>query len=364
MEQAQNGKPGRLRTIAGDSGRPAAILIAGPTASGKSGLALALAERLDGTIVNADSMQVYRDLRVLTARPSAADEARVPHRLYGHVDGAEAYSAGRWVREAADVIAAEQAAGRLPIVVGGTGLYFMALLDGLSPIPEVPEAIRARWRAEAGASGAAGLHRRLAELDPAMAARLAPTDAQRVTRALEVLDATGRSLAHWQALPRQPVLAAERTVRLVVSPDREALYHACDVRLVQMVLPAPPSSGRAGEGGMGEHPPLRSPPPPASAHEGKGLGSGALDEVAALMARRLDTGLPVMRALGVAPLARHLAGEIGLDEALAAAQLETRHYVKRQLTWLRRHMIMWGPVETKQMITRADEIVALIKASR
>lgn len=317
-----DGVRGSPATAAG----PTAVLIAGPTASGKSGLALAIAEQTGGTIINADSMQVYRDLRVLTARPAVEDEARCPHRLYGHVDGADAYSAGRWVREAAAAIAAERAAGRLPIVVGGTGLYFLALLDGLSPIPEVPDPIRARWRTEAETVGAAGLHRLLAERDTAMAERLAPTDAQRIVRALEVLEATGRSLAYWQALPRQPVLAAEATLRLVVTPDRAALYRACDARLETMVA------------------------------------EGALDEVAALMERQLDPGLPVMRALGVAPFARHLRGECDLAAALGAAQLETRQYVKRQLTWLRRHMIAWTSVRTQLLETETGRIVALIKA--
>ncbi len=312
----------------GAAARAAAILIAGPTASGKSALALALAERLGGTIVNADSMQVYGDLRILTARPSAAEEARLPHALYGHVDGAEAYSVGRWLADATAALAQGCAAGRLPIVVGGTGLYFKALLEGLSPIPPIPDAIRSEWRGRGEVEGAAALHRLLAERDPVMAARLAASDTQRLVRAHEVLSATGRSLADWQRMPGEPVLEAAAALRLVVSPEREALYARCDARLAGM------------------------------------LSLGALDEVARLMARQLDPALPVMRALGVAPLARHLSGECDRGAALAAAQRETRHYVKRQLTWLRRNMIAWLAVETKEIEREADRIVALVQSAR
>jgi len=304
-----------------------AILIAGPTASGKSGLALTLAERLGGTVINADSMQVYRELRVLTARPPAEDEARAPHRLYGHVPGREAYSAGQFVREAASAIREARDNGRMPIVVGGTGLYFKALLEGLSPIPAISPDVRARWREEAERIGAGDLHRKLAELDPVMAARLRPTDPQRITRALEVLDETGRSLSDWQSLPGEPVVPERETVRLVIRPEREDLYRRCDARLDAM------------------------------------MATGAIAEVAALAELRLDPALPVMRALGVAPLLRQLAGDLSPAEALQQAKTETRRYAKRQLTWLRRNMISWTPVLKQQMQSDVSEIVSMLRTS-
>lgn len=298
-----------------------AILIAGPTASGKSGLALALAERRGGVVINADSMQVYRELRILTARPSAAEETRAPHALYGHVPGAEAYSAARYAADAAKAIADARAADRVPIVIGGTGLYFKVLLEGLSPIPRVPNEIRDRWRAEADRVGAAALHVILARRDPEMASRLNPTDPQRVTRALEVLEATGRSLAHWQTIPGEPVLREDETVRLVVSPERDDLYRRIDARFDTMLL------------------------------------GGALDEVTALRKLELSPELPVMRALGVRPLIQHLAGDVTAEAAAEIAKAESRRYAKRQLTWLRSNMRSWKwiseqekeSIETKDM---------------
>lgn len=305
------------------------LLIAGPTASGKSALALALAERLDGEVVNADSMQVYRELRVLTARPSAADERRVPHRLYGHVPAAEAYSAGRFVSEARSAIEAAHAAGRVAIVVGGTGLYFRALTEGLAPIPPIPDAVRGRWRARAAREGGHVLHALLMARDPAMAGRLAASDTQRVTRALEVLEATGRSLAEWQAQPgAAPVVAAEGVIRLLVEVERAELYRRCEVRLRSMIA------------------------------------AGALAEVEALMALGLSRELPAMRALGVAPLARHVAGEIGLEAAEALAATETRQYAKRQLTWLRRNMIAWNVVSGTDSECMIRDALSFIDFSR
>jgi tRNA dimethylallyltransferase len=282
-----------------------AILIAGPTASGKSRLALRLAEQLGGLVVNADSMQVYRELHILTARPTVEDEAQAPHALYGFVSGREAYSAGRYAADAARAIAAAQAAGRVPIVVGGTGLYFKALLEGLSPVPPIPPEVRAYWRAQAAARPAGELHALLAQRDPEMAARLMPTDPQRMVRALEVLECTGRSLAHWQRTPGTPVLGEGETRRLLVLPDRAAQGAAIDARFDAM------------------------------------LAEGALQEVRALIALGLADDLPVMRALGVAPLAAHLAGVTSREAAVAAAKAETRQYAKRQLTWLRRNMSAW-----------------------
>lgn len=289
--------------------RPTAILIAGPTASGKSGLALTLAERWNGTVINADSMQVYADLRVLTARPSEADLARAPHALYGFVDGAEAYSVGRYMTDVAAAIVAEHASGRLPIIVGGTGLYFKALLEGLSPIPPIPDDIRQYWRGEAKRVGPERLHALLRERDPATAERLAPTDPQRVTRALEVIEATGRPLSDWQRETGVGILEAERTLRLVVSPIREEVYRRCDARFDVM------------------------------------LRNGALAEVQALAARALDPDLPVMRALGVAPLLRHLAGHTSLAAAAERAKAETRQYAKRQITWIKSNMMSWKIID-------------------
>jgi tRNA dimethylallyltransferase len=293
--------------------RPTAILIAGPTASGKSALALALAERHGGVVVNADSMQVYRELRVLTARPSSEEEARAPHRLYGHVSGSEPYSAGRFVREVALVLEDARRAGRLPIVVGGSGLYFKALLEGLSPIPEIADDVRAHWRAEAARIGPAALHAELARRDPLSAASLRPTDPQRVTRALEVIEATGRPLLEWQRLPGNPVVDGASALKLLVAPEREPHLARADARFRVMV------------------------------------DGGALDEVRALRTLGLSAELPVMRALGVRPLSLHLDGALTLDAAIAAGQRETRQYAKRQRTWTAQHMIAWNSINTQQM---------------
>jgi tRNA dimethylallyltransferase len=286
------------------------ILIAGPTASGKSGLALVLAERLGGTIINADSMQVYRELRVLTARPTEEDEARAPHLLYGFVSGAEPYSAGRYMADAARAIAQVRSAGRVPIVVGGTGLYFKVLLEGLSPVPPADRDVREYWRGQAAARGSAELHAILTRRDPDMAARLRPSDPQRIVRALEVLESTGRSLADWQRQAGVAVLREDETRRLLVLPDRRTHGEAIDARFDAM------------------------------------LAAGALKEVGTLLALGLSDELPSMRALGVAALAAHLGGDISLEEAAARAKLQTRQYAKRQLTWLKRKMISWNPVST------------------
>lgn len=291
----------------------APILIAGPTASGKSALALRLAEIYGGVVINADALQVYRQLSILTARPSAGDEQRAPHRLYGHVGADDAYSTGRYVADATEALAGAQSDGLRPIFVGGTGLYFRALLEGLSPVPAVADAVRRHWRAEAQRIGARGLHAELTRRDPAMAERLGPTDTQRLTRALEVLESSGRSLAYWQAIPGSPVLDGTRCVLLVRQPERAALLEACDSRFDAM------------------------------------MEMGALDEVRDLLSLGLDPSLPCFGALGVAPLARHLAGEIDLSAAIAEAKLDTRHYVKRQLTWLRRNMITWNGVQTDDL---------------
>jgi tRNA dimethylallyltransferase len=287
-------------------------LIAGPTASGKSALAARRAAERGGIVVNADSMQVYRELRILTARPAEADEAAVPHRLYGFRPASEPYSVAEWLKDVAPLIAAAREGGRPLVIVGGTGLYFKALLEGLSPVPAIPEDIRDWWRAEAAAAtDSAALHGILRERDPAMAARLAPTDPQRIVRALEVLEATGRSLLDWQQVQGEALLSATEAELLFVSPPRETLYARCNARLDQMI------------------------------------DAGALEEVRHLATQGLDPELPAMRALGVRPLLAHLRGLLALDAAVEEAKTETRRYAKRQLTWARRNMIAWNCIKTQ-----------------
>jgi len=276
---------------------PTVALIAGPTASGKSALALDLARAADGVVVNADSAQVYRDLRVITARPPAAEEALAPHRLFGHVDAADTgYSAARWAAEAAREVDAAHAAGRLPILVGGTGLYLRTLIDGIAPVP----AIDAHVRAEVRALPVAEAHAALAAEDPAAAARLAPADTTRVARALEVVRGTGRPLAEWQAARAGGIGDRIDLVATILLPPRDVLVDRCDARLAQM------------------------------------FDGGAPEEVAALLARAdLPADAPVRRAIGVPEIAAWLAGDATRDAALAAARLATRRYAKRQLTWFR-----------------------------
>jgi tRNA dimethylallyltransferase len=274
------------------------LLIAGPTASGKSALALDLAERLDGEIVNADALQLYADLRVLSARPTAEEEARAPHHLFGVADGADGWSVGRWLGAALPILEAIAARGRRAIVVGGTGLYFRSLTKGLADIPPVPLAVR-RVAAEIYERlGEDAFRKALAERDPAAAARIAPGDRQRLLRAHEVAEATGKALTDWQADTAAP-LGADRWRGVVLEPDRQTLYARCDARLGAMIE------------------------------------AGVLEEVRRLMTRKLDPLAPVMKAVGVRELAAHLAGELTLDEAVALAQQETRRYAKRQLTWFR-----------------------------
>jgi tRNA dimethylallyltransferase len=302
------------------------ILIAGPTASGKSGLALRLAEHLGGVVINADSMQVYSGLRVLTARPSAADEARAPHALYGFVD--DGYSAGRYAVDVAKALADARNRGLRPIIVGGTGLYFKTLLEGLSPIPPVAETVRDHWRGAAATMGAAHVYGELQTRDPEMAARLAPTDTQRIVRALEVLDETGMSLAEWQRLPPEPVIDPADTVRLLVTIDRDELRARINLRLAAMF----------------EH--------------------GALDEVMQLDAAALPPSHPLLTALGVREVRGYLAGLLTREHALEFAQADTRRYAKRQLTWFRRNMIAWRTVTTHEMELSAADFASFIQSPR
>jgi len=279
-----------------------AVLIAGPTASGKSALALDLAEVAGGTVINTDSMQVYRDLRVLTARPTEGEEARVPHRLYGHVDAAVNYSAGAWVNDAAAVLAEVQASGRLPIFTGGTGLYFKALTRGLSNVPPVPDAVREAIRQKLEQDGPEALHEELAKRDPEAAQRLKPRDRVRIARALEVVEATGRPLAEWHAHGLPPLLPPQGVVSLFLAPDRKEVYERIDQRFESM------------------------------------MNRGALEEARALGHRGLDPLLPAMKAHGVPALIRHLAGDLSREEAIAIGQIDTRHYAKRQFTWFRHQL--------------------------
>lgn len=299
-----------------------AVLIAGPTASGKSAAALALAERLGGAIVNADSMQVYRELRVLSARPGAADEARAPHFLYGHVSAHERYSVGRYREDAARTLDAVRRQGRMPIFVGGTGLYFAALLEGLSPIPPVSAGVRESVRTRFERMGREAFLADLIARDPS-AAKLRPSDTQRLLRAADVLDATGQSLSIWQAQQGESVLSGLRLARFVVAPPREVLVERIDRRFEKMVE------------------------------------EGALEEARALAG--IDPLLPAAKALGLPQLQRHLAGEIPLEEVVAEAQTATRQYAKRQMTWFRTRMEDWKwleETEISNLITRMMQDVS------
>ena len=299
--------------------KPEIILIAGPTASGKSALALELAEKLGGVIINADSMQVYRDLRIITARPTAEEEQRVPHRLYGHIDAAENFSVGRWRTEAAAALAATERYGRAAIVVGGTGLYFNALTRGLAAVPPIP---RRDPRGGAGAARQATASprcmRELKRRDPAAAARLMPGDRARITRALEVVLATGRSLLDWHEENKPASLDAARAAKIFLMPDRDELLRRIDARFDAM------------------------------------MAAGALDEVRALAARNLDPDLPAMKAHGVPWLIRHLDGEITLDEAVEGAKRDTRQYTKRQATWFRNQLPDFVWVEPEQALAAVE----------
>jgi len=274
------------------------VVIGGPTASGKSALALAVAESFGGTVINADSMQTYRELTVLTARPEAGDLARVPHRLYGELAGSERGSAAWWRTRALEEIAASWKNGRLPVVAGGTGLYIRALMQGLAEIPAIPEAVRDRARRRFAGEGGEAFRAALIARDP-VSAKLAANDGTRLTRAWEVLEATGRPLSSWQADAAHGVPDHLRFLAVVLTPPREQLYADCDRRFTIM------------------------------------MARGALDEVRALDALKLDPAMPVMKALGVPELRRHLAGEWTLAEAVGKACQSTRNYAKRQLTWFR-----------------------------
>ena len=297
-----------------------AILIAGPTASGKSALALRLARALGGVVINADSMQVYRDLRVLTARPDREDEAKVPHWLFGHIDGAVNFSAWLWLANASAALNETTRERRLPVFVGGTGLYFKALTQGMSAIPPVPKDVRAQVRSRAAGVPAADLHASLMRRDPATAARLRPSDPQRILRALEVFEATGKSLVSFHATRTLPVLDAKDVFAVFLATEREALKARIDARFEVM------------------------------------LQAGALQEAAVLRERRLDPALPVMRAHGVPQLIAHLNGEKSLAEAARGAKLDTCRYAKRQLTFARHQLasFRWLTAQEAETLALAE----------
>jgi tRNA dimethylallyltransferase len=299
------------------------VIIAGPTASGKSALALELAAAFSGTIINADSQQIYRDLKILSARPDAAAMRRVPHRLYGFLDAAERGSVAIWRDRALAEIAAAHTAGSLPLLVGGTGLYLRALQRGLAPVPAIPATIRAEAAELYDELGGAEFRERLAALDPAAASRLPAGDRQRLLRAWEVVRATGRSIGEWQQ--RAHGSAPLRFATVLIMPPREVLYAACDRRFASMIA------------------------------------EGALDEAAALMALALRADLPAMKGVGVPELLRHLRGEISLEDAIALAQRATRRYAKRQMTWFR-HQIVADLVFDRQfsasMLRQANDFIA------
>ncbi|HMI97314.1 MAG TPA: tRNA (adenosine(37)-N6)-dimethylallyltransferase MiaA [Micropepsaceae bacterium] len=296
-----------------------AVLIAGPTASGKSGLAMELAENLGGVVINADSMQVYRELAVLTARPSATDEKRIPHRLYGHVKASERYSVGLYQEEAAGALAEALSNKRVAIFAGGTGLYFDALTKGLSPIPAVPVEIRDEVRRRFDAMGREAFFAEFATKDPSTTSKLRVSDTQRVLRAAAVLEATGRPLTEWQEMSGSPVLAGLRVVRLLLAPPREVLLERIDRRFETMVA------------------------------------QGALEEARLLLG--LDPALPAAKALGIPQLQEYLLGRSTLESAIAGAQLATRRYVKRQMTWFRTRMSEWNWFEE----TRLSNIITSIR---
>ncbi len=285
--------------VEGHAARTPVIVVGGPTASGKSALAVALAERFGGVVINADSMQLYRTLSILTARPGADALARAPHRLFGIAEPDDIWSAGRWRRRAVEEIDTARSEGTPPVVVGGTGLYLQALTEGLANVPAADPAVRERLRALLAERGGEAMHRMLAERDPEGAAAIRPSDPQRILRALEVVESTGESLRAWHARQTPAAEDGRAALRILLMPDRDAVYAACDARFDRM------------------------------------MADGALAEARAVGTMGLDPALPMMKAVGLAPLLAHCRGELDLDGAVAAAKRDTRRYARRQMTWFR-----------------------------
>jgi len=302
-----------------------AILIHGPTASGKTALAIAMAKSMQAEIVNADSMQVYADLETLTARPSAEELAQAPHHLFGHVDGASHYSTGHWLKDVAPVVADIRKRGKVPIIVGGTGLYFLALTQGLSEIPPIPEGIRAEARAIGQKEGGQGLKARLEKVDPESAARLKTGDRQRLARAYEVWLATGRSFSSFKGNQSRPILGEGEWMGVALTPSRPRLYARIDRRFNAMLV------------------------------------EGAMDEARALVARNLDPGLPLMKAHGMPWLAAYIRGEIKSETAALHASRDTRRYAKRQITWIGRQFPFWPRIPSEEQEIRKKVIFALYR---
>ncbi|MEO1475436.1 MAG: tRNA (adenosine(37)-N6)-dimethylallyltransferase MiaA [Pseudomonadota bacterium] len=300
-----------------------AILIHGPTASGKSAVAAAFAKQIGGEVVNADSMQVYRELSVLTARPTAEEMQGVPHHLFGHVDAAERYSTGKWLEDVGDVLRDIESRGKTPVLVGGTGLYFLALTAGLSEIPPVPEDIRADVRAIAADEGGAGLKARLKDVDPESATRLAEGDRQRLSRAYEVWLATGKPFSSFTGKRKSPLLMEGDWMGVALTPPRNVLYGRIEARFDAMMT------------------------------------NGAMQEVQALAARRLDPELPAMKAHGMPWLAAYIHGDITADVAVDRAKRDTRRYAKRQFTWIGRQFPFWPRIPATDLEMRKKVIFAL-----
>ncbi len=299
------------------------LMICGPTAAGKSGLALALAERYGGVVINADSMQLYADLRVLTARPDVSEEARVPHRLYGVLDGAERASVASWLTMATREIETARDAGRLPILTGGTGLYFHAAMKGLAPVPDVPPDIHAECIAEYAERGGEAFRRDLLELDPVLGSQLHDGDSQRLVRAMGVVRASGRALSAWQADPHEGAIAG-RPVRVAMMPPREELYEKINTRFSAM------------------------------------MEGGARSEVSTLAARGLAPSLPVMKAIGVREIMALQAGDIDEARAVELASRDSRRYAKRQMTWIRNNFHAEMILEKKFSERKMTEIFSIL----
>lgn len=302
-----------------------AILIHGPTASGKTALAIELAKRMAGEVVNADSMQVYADLERLTARPDKEELSAAPHHLFGHVDAATHYSTGHWLADASKVISDIQSRGKLPIIVGGTGLYLLALTQGLSDIPPVPEDMRAEARAIGQSEGGAGLKARLEKVDPESAANLKTGDRQRLARAYEVWLATGKPFSSFKGARKPPVLDKDEWLGVALTPPRAKLYARIDRRFGAMLV------------------------------------EGAMEEARALVARDLDPGLPAMKAHGMPWLAAYIRGEIKAETAADYARRDTRRYAKRQFTWIGRQFPFWPRIPSEALADRMRVIFALYK---